>query len=302
MPKGSDWVNFIYVNLGFILQIFIMYFFTTIKEIKNNWPKYRCNPIYMPLSDDIKKDFTYCVQNMQINFIGYLLQPLTYIANNLSTMGTQFSETLNFARNMMSNIRTFISTIMESIYSVFLNLIIEFQKIIIGMKDLIGKILGIMITLMYVMSGSISTIKSAWNGPTGQMVRGLGMCFHPETNIKLKNGNVVFMKNLNLGDILENGSRINGVLKLGNVDNENVIYKIPGKGVNKEDIYVTGSHMIEKSKNKFVRVKDCPYAIEQDEIKCDWFTCLLTDNHIIQIGEQSFWDWDDDIFKYGYRI
>ena len=25
MPKGVDWVNFIYVNLGFVAQIFIIY-------------------------------------------------------------------------------------------------------------------------------------------------------------------------------------------------------------------------------------------------------------------------------------
>ena len=51
MPKGVDWINFIYVNLGFVAQIFVMYYFSAVAEIKNNWPKYRCNPMFMPLSD-----------------------------------------------------------------------------------------------------------------------------------------------------------------------------------------------------------------------------------------------------------
>ena len=38
MPKGSAWINFIYINLAFVLQIFAMYYFTKIKEIKDNWP------------------------------------------------------------------------------------------------------------------------------------------------------------------------------------------------------------------------------------------------------------------------
>ena len=80
MPSGKNWLNFIYINLGFIAQVLIMYYFTALIEIKKNWPDYRCNPIYMPLSDNISEDFTYCVQNTQINLMGYLLQPITYIS------------------------------------------------------------------------------------------------------------------------------------------------------------------------------------------------------------------------------
>ena len=72
MPKGSDWVNFIYVNLGFIAQVVAMYYFSAINDIKENWPKYRCNPLYMPFSDNIEKDFVYCVQNTQMSFMGYV--------------------------------------------------------------------------------------------------------------------------------------------------------------------------------------------------------------------------------------
>ena len=79
MPTGQNWINFVYVNLGFIAQVLFMYYCTALIEIKKNWPEYRCNPLYMPLSDDIASDFTYCVQSTQINLMGYLLQPLTYL-------------------------------------------------------------------------------------------------------------------------------------------------------------------------------------------------------------------------------
>ena len=88
MPKGSDWVNFIYINLAFVAQVVAIYYFTSVKQIKDNWPKYRCNPMYMPLSDDIQSDFVYCIQSMQTNYMGYLLQPLTYITSNLSAIPT----------------------------------------------------------------------------------------------------------------------------------------------------------------------------------------------------------------------
>jgi len=297
MPKGVDWLNFIYVNLGFVAQVFVMYYFSAVAEIKNNWPKYRCNPIFMPLSDNIEKDFVYCVQNMQTNFMGYLLQPINYIINSLSSLGGDFSQSLNFIRTMISNIRSFFTSIIQNVFGVFLNLVIEFQKITIGIKDLVGKIIGILVTLMYVMDGALKTMQSAWNGPPGQMVQALGgMCFHPYTKIKLKNGSIVMMKDLNLGDILDNGSRVDVLMKVDNKFNE-PYYKLVGKGIQGDTIYVTGTHMIfSETENKYIEVKNHPDAIETD-IKDNWFSTIITDDHKIQIGEHIFWDWEDDILK-----
>ena len=147
------------------------------------------------------------------------------------------------------------------------------------------------------MDGSIKTMKSTWNGPPGQMVRAMGSCFHPETKVKLKDGSIKKMKDLNLGDYLENGSRVNGVMKLDNSEGKHKLYKLSGKGTNGDDIYVTGSHMIKNPDGKYVEVKDYKEAEEQEEIKCEWFSCLIMDDHKIIIGEKEFWDWDDYMIK-----
>ena len=297
MPKGQDWLNFIYVNLGFVAQILIMYIYGQIKEIKENWPKYRCNPVYMPLSDDMSADFTYCIQNMQMDYMGYLLQPLTYLASTLTEMGAAFSESLQYVRNILSNIRSFITSIIESIYGVFLNIIIQFQLIIIKIKDILGKTVGIVLVIMYFIDGIIKSAKSGWNGPPGQMVRAMGSCFHPETKVKLKDGSVVLMQDLKLGDYLENGSRVKATMKVDNSDNKEVLYKLVGSGVDGSDIYVTGSHMICNEDGKYVEVKDYPGAVKQDEVKCVWYSCLVMDDHKIKIRDKHFWDWDDYMFK-----
>ena len=299
MPKGIDWVHFIYINLAYIALIFSMYFFGAIIEIKKDWPKYRCNPMFMPLSDNIQEDFTYCVQNMQNSYMGYLLEPLTYITSNLGNLGGQFVDSLNFFRVMISNIRTFLESITGNIFGVFLNLVTEFQKIVIGIKDLVGKLIGIVVALLYIMDGSLKTMQSAWNGPNGQLVRAL--CFHPNTSIKLKNGKIVEMKDLNLGDILENGSengsRVNAIVKLDNTELQSEFYIIPN-GVDGKNIYVTGTHMIysEESK-KFVEVRNHPKAIKQTEVKSDWFSSLITSDHRITIGDNVFYHWDDDLIR-----
>jgi len=234
---------------------------------------------------------------MQMDYMGYLLQPLTYLASSLTEMGASFTESLQYARNILSNIRSFITNIIEAVYGVFLNIIIQFQLIIIKMKDILGKTVGIVLVIMYFIDGIIKTTKSGWNGPPGQMVRAMGSCFHPETKIKLKNGSVVLMQDLKLGDYLENGSRVKATMKVDNLDNKEILYKIVGSGVDGDTIYVTGSHMILNKNGKYVEVKYYPGAIEQYDVKCEWFSCLVMDDHKIKIGDKEFWDWDDYMFK-----
>ena len=160
-----------------------------------------------------------------------------------------------------------------------------------------GKMIGMLTAFMYIMDGSNKTMQSMWNGPPGQLVKALGKCFHPNTKIKLKNGKIVCMKDIHLGDILENGSRVNAVMKIDNQDKED-LYKISSKGTNGEDIFVTGSHLIyDKRQCKYIEVKHYSSAVKQTEVKTEWFSCLITDDHFIQIGEELFWDWEDYIHK-----
>jgi hypothetical protein len=173
MPSGQNWVNFIYINLAFVFFIVGVRFLTSLAEVKANWPAYRCNPMYMPLSDNIEQDFTYCVQNIQNSSMGYLLQPLTFVTSSITTVLGEFVEEINYIREMFNNIRTMFTSIIQSIFGVFLNLIIEFQKIIISMKDLMGKTIGTMVSFLYIMDGSLKTMQSAWAGPAGQVIRAL---------------------------------------------------------------------------------------------------------------------------------
>jgi hypothetical protein len=289
MPSGKNWVNFIYINLAFALYIVGTYLVSSIQEIKENWPMYRCNPMYMPLSDNVEQDFVYCIQNIQTNSMGFLLQPMTFLTSSITSVLGEFVEEINYIREMFNKIRTMFTSIIQSVFGVFLNLIIEFQKIIISMKDLVGKTIGTMVTFLFVMDGSLKTMNSAWSGPTGQLVRSLGKCFHPDTKVKLQNGNVISISDVNLGDILENGSVVESTMKINNMNKTERIYLINGP----TEIYVTGSHLVfDKSKNKFIKVENYSNAKLVD-INIDWFSCLITSDHKIIIGDEIFWDWED---------
>jgi hypothetical protein len=291
MPTMNNYLNLIYVNLGFLAQITVMMYFKSILEIRENWPIYRCNPPYWVFSENISEDFTYCVQNTQMNMMGYLLQPLNYMIQSLTSIGGQFNESINNIRVMFSSIRSFVSEIIQNVFGVFLNLIVEFQKIIISIRDMVGKMIGIVVTIMYVLDGSIKTMNSAWAGPSGQLVRAIGSCFHPDTIITLSNGERVKMEEAPLGAELKGGGKIFAVLKIDNSKKE-ALYKIKGETQN---IYVTGEHFIfDPNNKKWTQVKDYKYAEIQNNLIIEYFSCLITTNRRIKIDDKLFWDWEDD--------
>jgi len=293
MPSVSNYLNLLYVNLGFISQIAIMMFFRSALDIKENWPKYRCNPPYWIYSENISEDFTYCVQNTQLNMMGYLTQPLNYMIDSLASIGSAFNVNINNIRGVISSVRTFISDIVQNIFGVFLNVIIQFQKIMISIKDLVGKILGIVVTILYILDGSLKTMNSAWAGPAGQMVRKIGKigsCFHPDTLIALKNGSKCAMKDLPLGEVLLDNSVVFSVMKIDNIKKEKM-YKIID---DEQIIYVTGDHYILDETDEWIKVKYYKNAILQTEVYSDWFSCLITTTGKIPIGNYIFWDWEDD--------
>jgi len=164
----------------FIILIFVgMYFYNIlavgIKNIQDNWPEYRCNPSIMPFAGtfghDVMDNFTYCIQNMQTDFMGYLLQPLDYLTSVISSVSGDLTEVVQDIRSFVNVFRNFISSIVQSIFGVFLNILTQFQFILIKMKDMLAKIVGIMASMMFILQGSVMTMNATWNGPPGQMVR-----------------------------------------------------------------------------------------------------------------------------------
>jgi hypothetical protein len=297
MPSGKNWLYFLYINIAFGIYIAGIFYYNQVALIQQNWPTYRCNPIYMPLADDVESNFVYCVQNSMSSFMGFLLEPLTFLTSSLGNMSFGFMNEINMIRAMFNKVRTLFSSIIQTVFGVFLNIIIEFQKIIIGIKDLMGKSIGILVTLIYTIDGSLKTMQSAWNGPTGQLVKALGSCFHPETKVKLKNGDSVYMKDLNLGDILSSGSIVRTILKIDNYKKLK-LYEI--KLDNDENVYVTGSHFIlDKFVNNYIPVEEYKKSKLSNK-NTDWFVCLVTSDNKISIGNETFWDWEDDQFSIDY--
>jgi Co/Zn/Cd efflux system component len=124
--------------------------------------------------DTISSNFAFCIQQMQTNFIGYLLQPLESIMGNLGNISFGMMDDITNARNMIGFLRFNIGDIFGNIAAIFANIVTEFMKIMLRTKDMTGKMVGIVVVLQRLMSTSITSVHSMWNGPPGQMVRSMG--------------------------------------------------------------------------------------------------------------------------------
>lgn len=297
--KTSDITLTIFIILIFIFLYIFNVLSVGIQKIKDDWPQYRCNPIVMPFASvfgyDPMSNFSFCIQNMMSSYMGYLMQPIKYSFSIIGNISKDINDALTGVRAFFNNIRNFITNIIQTVFGVFLNILIEFQRVTINIKDMFAKLIGIMATLMYTLEGTVDTMESAWDGPPGQLVRAL--CFHPDTKVEVKDGSLYAMKDLPLNSILKTGSKVCAVMNISNITEKGEfiekLYSIDG-GVNNEKILVSGSHLIYNTETKqFVHVEDLSDVIISD-INSPNFACLITSDHIIPIGKHIFHDWEDN--------
>ena len=314
--KTSDLTLSIIVIFIFIFLYVFNLVVVGMQRIKENWPVYRCQPLVMPFASffghNTSKNYAYCIQSMQKGFMDDLLKPLNFNVNILGDITDELSGNFDHFREFTKYFRFSMMDAFSNIFATMFNIMVEVQRTIINIKDMVGKVVGIMTTTLYVLDGSIKTMESAWSGPPGGLVRAL--CFHPDTKLDLKNGNKVSMKDIELNSILENETRVLSVMKISNLDENGIIiekmYKVkrnikdknnatdanaPDANANADDdILVSGSHLIyNRDIKQFVQVKDLP-GTEISQIDCEVLTCLITSNHTIPIGGWIFHDWEDN--------
>jgi hypothetical protein len=148
-----------------------------IKNVKNNWPYYKCQTNYMLFSwffgYDTETNFQQCMQNMQSGYMTVLMQPANYLMSLTTSSIGGLTSSLNDVRDFMNNFRMNVSSGVFNIFGVFLNMLVQIQLMIIKIKDMVSKNIGIMTTSMYTMDTGMQAMQSTWAGPIGKVVRAL---------------------------------------------------------------------------------------------------------------------------------
>lgn len=299
----KDIFHSILIILAFIGIMFVNVYMINFQYMTENWDEYRCNPLMLPFTGffgyDPKKNFTECVRSYQTHFIGDMLGSVFSFMGSLMQSISDLVGQVEYIRKALSSLAKNAGNIFDNIINMFVRVIIQFQRITIGLKDTFGKMIGIATNILYIVSASITTGESLWNGPIGSAIGvmediGNTFCFHPDTLVQMNDGSHKKMKDVEVGESLINNNEILATMQIkGNCDDpSNPYYRIDSK-MNGTTIYVTGGHKI-KHNNKIINVKEYPYAYKMsiNDMNSDTFRCFVTKTHQIVIGEHTFMDWE----------
>ena len=142
--------------------------------IRNNWIEYRCNPAYMLFAGTIMKpndsigdqmhytnvNFEYCIQNDLKSISSTFMEPVYYTQSVVTSMLSGIATVLNDMRTLINNIRNALSSIIADIMSRILNIMQPVVMMLLSMRDMMGKIQGIMTASLYTLLGVYDTLQS----------------------------------------------------------------------------------------------------------------------------------------------
>lgn len=283
-----DTIIFAVATVVAIISSFYLFGLSQIDDLKKNWVQYRCNPVYMPMAgmvgDDIVSNFTKCTLKNFSDYTGFVMDPIMgEFAVVNETLG-EVTTTLSSMRSMFSGVRGGFLGVVGSVFGKIQNLMSQTQYIVIRMRTLLGRVVGVMFSFLYIFYGGMQSGQSLVNGPVGSAMSFL--CFDENTKVPTFRGTIP-MKDVVIGDRLS-----------GNLSIVTSTYKMDGTGIQMYElsgILVTGSHKV-KHKGKFIRVDKHPFARKVAK-KCKNLVCLNTSSGKISLRNYEFLDFNeiDDI-------
>ena len=173
----------IFLAILILILFLALYIFSILsvgfKKIRKDWPEYRCNPMVMPFASyfghSAAETFTSCIATTMSGMMGFFLSPIHFIMSMLGGLGGTITSAMNEIRELQNFIRNGIMGIVGDIMGIFMNILIQFQRLIIDIKDLLAKTMGVTVVIMDLISGAMLTGQSIWAGPPGDILRAL--CF-----------------------------------------------------------------------------------------------------------------------------
>jgi len=268
------------VAVGASLYMFAL---NNIKDLKDNWAEYRCNPAYMPLAglvgQDPFKNFNDCTMKSFQDYTGFVVDPIMSQFSTMTSIVTEISDSMDSMRKMMADTRNGFLGIVGTVFGKIQNLMSQFQYIIIRMRTLMARLVGIMMSFVYIFTTGSDTGASVLNGPIGKTMNFL--CFDENTLIKNGSGNLVYMRNLKLGDLLPNNNKVTSIYT---IDGTNVPMYMLGTAK------VSGGHKV-WYKDAFIPVAEHPNAVRSADSKT--LVCINTHLRQFIVGSHIFMDFTE---------
>ncbi len=311
----------------FIIGYLIVTHFRT--YIINNWTTYRNNPFVVPFAGFLRKDgekrgfieftkhnFKSWHWTLTKGFFSYLIKPIQYILNIITSIINGFTNTLNIFRAQAKIIRKMFADIVQTTASKMANSYSAIQYYQAKLTDLMNRQKAMFQLMLFFADSMKMTLSSLINGPVMGLVHffptfGIALliliaiciicmldipfvswvacpicliCFGKETPITLENG---VMKDINLvtvDDYTAKGGQVISTMKFYIGGNKADVYQY-------RNVIVSGSHLTFLDSTP-IRIADIPEARLLNK-NPEYLYCLNTENNRLLINGQEYSDFHE---------
>lgn len=173
--NSSDISNTIIIIIIFATINIVSVLGIGIQHIKNNWNEYKCMPVVIPFAGyfdhDPMETFNGCIQGVLGGFMDELLGPVYMIFQQIAAIADQIGNFMSVFSGFMNLFKFNFLGMLTNVYQVGMKLMLGLTQFAITIQDMINKVLGVFLTVIYVFLGANYTVISIWNGLPGQIVR-----------------------------------------------------------------------------------------------------------------------------------
>ena len=145
-----------------------------LKYLKDNWSSLRCHPAYMPFAGmvgvSVSTNFQKCVGKSFSDMSAFnndsLNANMSVATDSLGSIGGTLSE----LRGLLGNVRGGFMMVFQMVFGKIANLMSSMQYLMIRIRTLMGRIVGIFASLVYTATAAMETGTSVMAGPIGKVI------------------------------------------------------------------------------------------------------------------------------------
>jgi hypothetical protein len=254
-----------------------------LQEIKLNWVKYRCNPIYMPLAgmvgSDIATNFMNCSLQSVNTYAGFVMDPIYQNFNILTGILKTITGSMDFMRSSMAGASNGFLGIIQGTFGKLQNTFQAVIQLFGRVRSIVNRMMTSFAVLMNIVSTGLQTGRSVANGPIGQAAE--FFCFDGDTLVDMLGDGAELIRKIQPGQYLRSGALVKSVLVF---DGARTQMKRLGK------VHVSGNHKLLHD-GKWVRVENHPDAAASPSFNRIY--CLNVEDHVIQSEGYTFKDYEE---------
>ena len=144
------------------------------KYLKDNWSSLRCNPLYMPFAGmvgvDVMANFQKCVGKSFSDMSAFNNDAqnanMSVANDSISSIGGALSD----IRGILGTTRSGFGMVFQMVFGKIANLMSSMQYMMIRIRTLMGRIVGIFASLIYTATAAMETGTAVMAGPIGKVI------------------------------------------------------------------------------------------------------------------------------------